>query len=248
MRSADKVVLVYSLISLLLLFLLIVIPSFDSGLVLGLNSLRSSGLDEVMGWITNVGSGVVIFFVITALFLYEERKRKWIIPLWLSFAISSLIVLALKLLIVRERPYELLGIAANGNFAFWDYSFPSWHAAMAFSALPVLDREFKHIKTFWIIFAVLIALSRIYFAFHFFSDIIAGALIGYLSGFIFVKVISGNTDILFPFVIIFLKYIFGYAISITDKFLICNFVLFFSKSPKIFINAPAESLLDETIN
>ena len=188
---ASKRLFTYSFIFLFVMFFLLLVPPADSGLILFLQNLRSSGLDEIMSWIGSVGSGVVIFFVISALFLYEERKRKWILPLWLSFALASLVTLALKLLIARARPFEVLALDP-GTFAFWDSSFPSWHAAMAFSALPVLDKEFSNIKLFWIIFAILIALSRIYFGFHFLSDIIAGALIGYFSGLLFMRVWSGR--------------------------------------------------------
>ncbi|HIH66034.1 MAG TPA: phosphatase PAP2 family protein [Nanoarchaeota archaeon] len=187
MRSTNNKLLVSVCTSLLLIFLLFFFPLIDSGIVGGISNLRSDGLDQVMGWITNIGSGIVIFFIITALFLYEERKRKWIIPLWLSFALASLITLALKLLVARERPFELLGLVSTNEFAFWDSSFPSWHAVMAFSALPVLDREFSRIKIFWIAFALLIIFSRLYFGVHFLSDVVAGALLGYLSGFLFVR-------------------------------------------------------------
>ncbi|HIH51471.1 MAG TPA: phosphatase PAP2 family protein [Nanoarchaeota archaeon] len=58
---------------------------------------------------------------------------------------------------------------------------------MTFSALPVIDREFPRIKIFWIVFALLIIFSRLYFGVHFLSDVVAGALLGYLSGFLFVR-------------------------------------------------------------
>jgi len=58
---------------------------------------------------------------------------------------------------------------------------------MAFAALPIIDKEFPKIYLFWVIFALLIVFSRIYFGYHFVSDVIAGALIGYFSGFVFLK-------------------------------------------------------------
>ena len=188
MRSTNNKLLISVCASLFLIFLLFLFPALDNGIVGGISNLRSDGLDRAMDWVTNIGSGIVIFFIITALFLYEERKRKWIIPLWLSFFLASLITLALKLLVARERPFELLGLAHANEFAFWDSSFPSWHAVMAFSALPVLDREFSRIKIFWIAFALLIIFSRLYFGVHFLSDVVAGALLGYLSGFLFVRI------------------------------------------------------------
>jgi len=85
----------------------------------------------------------------------------------------------------RPRPtvemlYPLLG---------WvDYSFPSMHAMVSFAALPILDKEFPKLRWFWAVFAVLVALSRVYFKVHYLSDIVFGAAIGYLIGLIVMRI------------------------------------------------------------
>lgn len=187
MNVTKKRLLVYTAIPLVLFFLLIFFSSFDLSLTSLATSLRNPVLDSVMLWVSNAGSGIVIFFIVTTLFLYEERKRKWIPPIWLGFAVSTAIVILLKILIMRERPFEVLNLIAFKEFVYWNSSFPSWHAAMAFSALPVIDKEFPKIKLFWILFALIVLFSRIYFAYHFLSDIIGGALIGYFSGLLFLN-------------------------------------------------------------
>ena len=63
-----------------------------------------------------------------------------------------------------------------------NFSFPSMHAMVAFAALPILNKEFPDIKWFWILFASLVAFSRIYLNFHFLSDVIFGAFLGYFTG------------------------------------------------------------------
>jgi undecaprenyl-diphosphatase len=69
-----------------------------------------------------------------------------------------------------------------------DFSFPSGHAMLAFCAIPILNREFPKLKYAWIVFACLVAFSRVYFGVHFMSDVIAGALIGYCLGELIVAV------------------------------------------------------------
>ena len=188
MKLWQKQVLIYASIFVFLLLVLLIFPSVDYALTLSLQNIKSNFMDSSMKWVTSIGSGIVVFFVMSALFLYEERKRRWILPLWLGFALASVLVFLLKIIMLRERPFEVFGLPALSAFSVWNSSFPSWHAAMAFSALPVLDKEFSKIKIFWIIFALLIVISRVYLLYHFVSDVITGALIGYFSGFLFMKI------------------------------------------------------------
>jgi membrane-associated phospholipid phosphatase len=58
---------------------------------------------------------------------------------------------------------------------------------LAFCAVPILSKEFPKFKHIWIIFASLVAFSRVYFGLHFLSDVIVGGLIGYLVGLIILK-------------------------------------------------------------
>ncbi|MEK6852990.1 MAG: phosphatase PAP2 family protein [Nanoarchaeota archaeon] len=184
MKPEKKILLTY--ITFFILFLILIIfPSADLYLVSKIQEIRNPTLDTVMLWITNIGSGLIIFFIISTLFLYEERKRRWILPLWLGFLLSSLIVYLLKSSISRPRPFLELGIPAESDSP--NSSFPSGHTTMAFAALPVIDKEFRKIKLFWIIFAVLVGFSRFYLAVHHISDVIFGAMLGYTLSLIFVK-------------------------------------------------------------
>ena len=53
--------------------------------------------------------------------------------------------------------------------------------------IPILSKGFPKLKNIWVIFAVLIALSRVYLGVHFMSDILVGGLIGYLLGVFVIK-------------------------------------------------------------
>jgi undecaprenyl-diphosphatase len=139
-----------------------------------------------------LSSEIIIFFVLTALFLWEENKRRWIIPLWTCLGISAIVSFMLKVTVQRLRPFQL-GIVSllpslqQASFSTWNFSFPSFQSMLAFCAIPILSKEFPRLKKFWIGFAILVAFSRVYFGMHFFSDVISGALIGYVIGMLVIK-------------------------------------------------------------
>ncbi len=187
MTTLTKNELLISGLFLILFLVLILLPSLDLSIISQVSSIRNSSFDSFMLLFSNISWGLVVFFVATAIFFYKKSKRKWIPPLWLSFVLSTAIILLLKILILRERPFMLFGLESVKEFAFWDSSFPSWSVAMAFAAFPTISKEFSSLKFLWVVFAILIAFFRIYFAYHFVSDIIAGALIGYFSGLIFLR-------------------------------------------------------------
>lgn len=177
------------LVILVICALLILSFRFDFEIVKFANTLRNPLLDTFMLWITYAGSTISILFILTSLFMWHKRKRRWIIPLWMSLLFSFIIISILKFFIARQRPYQLgiITLSILKSSFFWDSSFPSLHAAAAFSALPILDKEFPRFKSVWLVFALLVAFSRIYFALHYLSDVLIGAFIGYSIGYLAVR-------------------------------------------------------------
>ena len=176
-------------ISIIILTVLLTLVSFyfDSEIVKGVFLIRNALLSDFFIGITFVSSEIIIFFVLTSLFLWRENKRKWIAPLWVTLGLSALVSFILKFGIQRQRPYQLgivpvLTVLEKVNHLTWNFSFPSFQAMLVFCAVPILSKEFPRLKYIWIVFAGLVAFSRVYFGLHFLSDIIAGGLIGYLLG------------------------------------------------------------------
>lgn len=170
---------------------------FDRQIAVFFSQIRGYLLNEVFLGFTFISSEIVIFFVLTSLFLWQENKRKWILPLWFTMFLSVVVSLLLKIGVHRLRPYQLgivdtLPVFISASHLVWDFSFPSFHAVLAFSTLPLLSKEFPKLKYFWIVFAGLIAISRIYFGIHFLSDVIAGAIVGYLIGLLVLKLEMKN--------------------------------------------------------
>jgi undecaprenyl-diphosphatase len=96
----------------------------------------------------------------------------------------------LKSSIRRLRPFQQeptvifksILYTIQNNYATWNFSFPSFHAMFVFSLLPLLNKQYSKFKYVWIIFAILVAFSRVYLGVHYLSDVLAGAIIGYLIG------------------------------------------------------------------
>jgi len=181
-------------IIILFIFLLLIIVSFyfDSLIIKDISFMRTNLLDNFFLGITLLSPEIIIFFFLTSLFLWQERKRKWILPLWFILGISSLISLFLKIAIKRSRPFQtgivsLLPALQNKSYLLWNFSFPSFQAMLVFSAIPILSKEFPKFKYVWIILAGLVAFSRVYFGVHYLSDVLVGGLIGYLIGIFVIK-------------------------------------------------------------
>ncbi|VVB78483.1 Undecaprenyl-diphosphatase [uncultured archaeon] len=180
----------------ILLILALLSFLFDNQIIKFVESQRSSFFDNIFLGFTLGSSMFIIFFFLTALFLWEENKKRWIIPLLLSGILSSIISFLIKIVIHRQRPFETGTVSVlvilfdfmKNSFNVWDFSFPSMHAMIVFSAVPILDKEFKKFKYIWILFAVLAAFSRVYFGVHYLSDVLFGAALGYLIGYIMVLI------------------------------------------------------------
>jgi len=165
---------------------------FDSEIVKAVSSVQTDFLTDFFMGLTFVSSVIIIFFVLTALFLWTKNKRRWILPLWFTLVLSVVVSFILKFTIQRQRPFQLgivsiLDVLEKANFSTWNFSFPSFQSMFVFCSIPILAKEFPKLRYFWIIFATLVAFSRVYFGLHFLSDVLVGGLVGYLLGVLVVK-------------------------------------------------------------
>ena len=58
---------------------------------------------------------------------------------------------------------------------------------MVFCAVPIVSKNFPKFKYAWILFAGLVAFSRVYLGLHFLSDVIVGGVLGYLIGVLVIR-------------------------------------------------------------
>lgn len=91
----------------------------------------------------------------------------------INLCITSVLVFGIKIIIRRKRP-----VPHKTPWGSWSYSFPSMHAALAFNAATASALLFPILLLPFMIYASLIAISRIHFQYHFLSDTLAGTFIG----------------------------------------------------------------------
>lgn len=174
-------------IGVLIIFVIGISFYFDHEIVQKISLMQNGLLDDFFLGITFISSELIIFFFLTSLFLWKEHKRKWIVPLWISLFFSVIVSFVMKYSTQRQRPFQLglvsvLEVLEKANHVVWNFSFPSFQAMLVFCAVPILNKEFSKFKYVWIIFAGLVAFSRVYFGVHFLSDVITGGALGYLIG------------------------------------------------------------------
>ncbi|MBW2999862.1 phosphatase PAP2 family protein [Candidatus Woesearchaeota archaeon] len=175
----NRAIFGFGIFFLLLSFLV------DKEVLLFITNNRITFLNDIIVGFTHIMTTFIILIVITSIFLWRKKKEEYIIPLILGFFIAVGISIGLKYIIMRPRPFIELAITPLVGARF--PSFPSLHAASAFTAVAILDKEFPRLKWAWIIIAVLVCFSRMYVGVHYLSDLIAGGLLGYLLGLLIIK-------------------------------------------------------------
>lgn len=110
------------------------------------------------------------------LWFASDSWKQWAVVLLVAISLLAVLVLCIKFLVRRQRPEgEWGGIYRNTD----PHSFPSGHAARAFLIAVIgsaLGPEWVGILL-WI-WAPLVALARVAMGVHYFSDVLAGALLG----------------------------------------------------------------------
>jgi len=165
---------------------------FDAKISVFIQDIRNPIMDYLLLGASFGSSLTLMLLFLTTIFLYSERKRRWIIPIWLTILSTMTIGFLLKILVKRNRPFEdgIVSVASVllyeiiYNFNTWNFSFPSLQSMLVFAVVPIINKEFKKFKHIWIVFAAGVAFSRVYFGIHYMSDIIFGAILGYFIGYL----------------------------------------------------------------
>ncbi len=149
---------------------------------------RSSSSEDIFKTITNLGDGVVLIGLMTALYVSGEVSdnnslRVTALLSLESWLTTGIIVRGLKSVVGRARPWtgesshSFHPFSTRSRFA----SFPSGHASSAFAVATVIADQSKkvYIDILAYSLATMAAFSRVHLDKHWASDILVGSAIGY---------------------------------------------------------------------
>lgn len=144
-----------------------------------LYNLRNSLLDNVMVFITALGNIGFIWIVISIIFLFSKKYRKYGMCILLLLLIGAILCdIIMKPMIGKIRPCNVninIPLLINRPTS---YSFPSGHSMSSFAAATIIFMVNKRCGIFAYIFAFLVAFSRLYLYVHYPIDVVCGGLIG----------------------------------------------------------------------
>ncbi len=146
-------------------------------------NLRSPIMDLLMTAITTLGNHGLIWFILAGILLLTPKHRKAGVAVLAGLALEVVCCnLVLKPLVGRIRPCDVNPAVQLLVARPDDFSFPSGHTGASFAAVSALYFSRSRLWMPSLILAVLIAFSRLYLYVHYPTDILAGALLGIMTG------------------------------------------------------------------
>lgn len=160
------------------------LTNINHNLFLFLNRLNFPIADKLMLLLTYTGNGLILATTILLMLAIFDRKKMFrvFITVILAGVIGGIVVHLLKLGIEVSRPLVIFPDAHFLGEPLRMGSFPSGHAQLCFSTAVILAKEYKKNWKLFYLWAFIVGYSRIYVGAHFPLDVIAGGIIGYLSG------------------------------------------------------------------
>lgn len=147
--------------------------------------MRNKFFDKFMYYITDLGGAISSTIFTLLIILIGNRKFKIIgLEALVVLGLSQIIVQFLKILLSRERPYNIIEKLNTFGIELKDYSFPSGHTTASFSIATTLSLNMPEISIVVFIMASIIGISRIYLGVHYPTDVLAGIILGVTSSII----------------------------------------------------------------
>ncbi len=152
------------------------------------HTISTSFLDKFFSIITNVNNWYIAYLILLGILFFKGGRTGKMAVLGIIILITVTDQTGYKLLkefFERARPCNALSDVLTPLGCTGSYSFPSNHAINNFAAAAFFSKLFPKYKIVLFVSASLVAISRVYLGLHYPSDIIAGAAIGMIFGYIF---------------------------------------------------------------
>lgn len=142
-------------------------------------SLHTPFLDRVVPAFSALGNKGLLFILLGVMLLFFKKTRGAGLSILITLAIGFLIGNGLlKHLVMRQRPCWIDQTVQLLIASPKDYSFPSGHALAAFETATCIFYANRRWGIAALVFAVLMALSRLYLFVHFPTDVLSGMALG----------------------------------------------------------------------
>lgn len=161
-----------------------------------LQTMHTPLITKIMKAASKLGDAGFIWILLTGVLLVIPKTRKVGILVSVALLLDVLTCnVILKPLIARTRPYDVNKAVELLIRAPRDYSFPSGHTAASFAAAAALwFADKKKLAIPALVLAVLIAFSRMYFYVHYPTDVLGGAILGMVCGWLSYKLLSQKME------------------------------------------------------
>lgn len=142
------------------------------------DNLTCPFLDTVMPVLSSMARHGEIWILLAVVLLCIPKTRRVGLTVGLALAMGYLVGnIALKNLVARVRPYDVAGVEILVN-RLSDFSFPSGHTLCSFEAAVAVWLYHRKWGAVALVFATVMAFSRLYLFVHYPTDVLAGAVLG----------------------------------------------------------------------